>query len=155
MATATALFVVVSAVMAPAALEGQGQPAGGGPAARVTLSPVDVVFPTPSQFDFDAGWVEHGGVSIAIEPRNKNRPNWQLFLQAMAADMGGYGKPVQDIEVRVEGSSSWSPLSTTPLLVAEGSGSSTITIYYRLALDWMVDGPGTYTVPLEYSSSTF
>jgi hypothetical protein len=139
---------------APTALAAQGRP-GGGPPANVTVAPTDVLFPAPAEVDFETGWVDHGGVTISVEPRNKNRPNWQLFVQASAADMGGYGKPVEDILVRVEGSSSWIPLSTTARLVAEGSGAASVTVYYRLTLDWATDGPGTYTVPIEYSASSF
>ena len=139
--------------VAPGALSAQRP--GGGPSAQVTVAPADILFPAPSELDFEVGWVDHGGVAITVEPRNRNRPNWQLFVQAAAADMGGYGKPVGDILVRVQGSSSWVPLTTTAQLVAEGSGTATVTLYYRLALDWSTDAPGTYTVPVEYSSASF
>jgi hypothetical protein len=129
--------------------------AQGGPSAKVTVSPADVVFASPSEFDFDAGWVDHGGVTITVEPKNRNRQNWQLFVQASAADMGGYGKPVQDIMVRAQGSASWIPLGTTAQMIAEGTGTTTVTLYYRLLLDWSVDAPGAYSVPLEYTSTSF
>lgn len=128
--------------------------AQGGPSARMTVAPADVVFDPPSDFEFDVGWVDHVGVNITIEPRG-NRPNWELFVQASAADMGGYGKPVQDILVRVQGSTSWTPLGTTAQLVGQGSGATTVTVYYRLLLDWTLDAPGSYTVPLEYTSRSF
>lgn len=147
-------LVVLTAVawLAPGTVEAQR----GGPQANVTPTPADVLFSSPNEVDFNTGWVEHlGGVSLLVEPRNKNRPNWQLFVQASAADMGGYGKPVQDIQVRVEGSSAWTSLSTTALLVGEGTGSTTVTLYYRLLLDWAVDAPGSYSVPLEYSATSF
>jgi hypothetical protein len=120
----------------------------------MTVAPTDVVFTPPRELEFDVGWVDHVGVSITIEPRG-NRPNWELFVQASAADMGGYGKPVQDILVRVQGSTVWTPLSTTALLVGQGSGPATVTVYYRLLVDWTRDGPGAYTVPLEYTSRSF
>ena len=149
------VLVVAGAVTlgAPTPVDAQGQ--GRGPAAQLTVSPADVVFPSPSELDFDMGWVDHTGVAITIEPRNRNRQNWQLYVQASAADMGGYGKPVQDIMVRVEGSGSWIPVSTTAQMIAEGTGTATVTIYYRLLLDWSLDAPGSYSVPLEYDSSTF
>ncbi|MFO7893914.1 MAG: hypothetical protein R6U63_09275 [Longimicrobiales bacterium] len=146
---------VLLLIAAPGTLVAQGPPGGGGPSANVTVAPPDILFPAPAQLDFEAGWVEHGGVSITIEPRNKNRQNWQLFVQASAADMGGYGKPVNDILVRVQGSASWAPLGTTAQLLAEGSGATTVTVYYRLALDWTLDAPGTYSVPIEYTSTSF
>lgn len=156
MRTVVRLAVLASLplLLGPGALAAQ-RPGGAGPVAAVTVAPADVVFPAPSEVDFDNGWVDHGGVAITVEPRNRNRQNWQLFLQASAADMGGYGKPAQDIRVRVEGSSSWIPLNTTAQLIAEGTGAATVTVYYRLLLDWSTDLPGTYSVPLEYSSSSF
>ena len=154
----TALVVGLAAVGAailgaPASLEAQRP--GGGPGAQLTISPADVVFPSPSEVDFDMGWVDHSGVTITVEPRNRNRQSWQLYVQAGAADMGGYGKPVQDIMVRVEGSSSWVPISTTAQMIAEGSGPATVTVHYRLLLDWSLDAPGSYSVPLEYDSTAF
>lgn len=129
--------------------------AQGGPSANLTVNPADVVFATPSEFEFDTGWVDHQGVAVTVEPRNRNRQNWQVFVQASAADMGGYGKAVQDILVRVQGSATWVPVSTTARMIAEGTGTTTVTIYYRLLLDWTVDVPGSYSVPLEYTSATF
>ena len=149
-----AILASLALFIGPGALAAQ-RPVGTGPTAAVTAAPADVVFPVPFEVDFDNGWVDHGGVAITVEPRNRNRQNWRLFLQASAADMGGYGKPVQDIRVRVEGSSSWIPLNTTAQLIAEGTGTATVTVFYRLLLDWSTDLPGTYSVPLEYSSTSF
>lgn len=146
--------LVFSTLAIPEPVSAQGRP-GGGPPADLTVVPVDVAFPMPDQFSFNAGFVDHGGVTVTVEPKNKNRQNWQLFVQASAADMGGYGKPVQDVLVRAQGSPTWIPLTTTAQLIAEGTGTSTITIYYRLLLDWALDAPGTYSVPLEYYSTSF
>ncbi len=142
-----AAFLLMGTILAPAPAAAQK--------ANVTLAPADVVFPNPTDIDFLTGWVDYGGVTITVDPRNKKKQNWQLFLQTTAADMGGYGKPVQDILVRVQGSSSWIPLTTTAQLLAEGTGTTTVTVYYRLLVDLTVDDPGAYTVPLEYSSTTF
>lgn len=147
--------VVAAAAILPSTVAAQGPPPGpGGPPAQLTVSPTDVMFPAPTDIEYDAGWVDYGGVSITLEPRG-NRNNWQLFVQASAADMGGYGKPVGDVLVRAEGSSSWTPLTTTAQMVAEGSGTATITVYYRLLLDWSLDEPGAYSVPIEYSAQSF
>ncbi len=147
---AAALGAATLAVGAtPVALSAQG-----GPPASVTLAPADVVFPSPTDVDFDGGWVDHGGISVTVEPKNKRRQNWQLFVQTSAADMGGYGKPVQDILVRAEGGS-WTPLGTTGALVAEGTGLTTVTLFFRLLLDWTRDEPGVYSVPIEYSATSF
>lgn len=148
---AAAAVAALLLVMAPAA-EAQGPP--GAPAA-LSVAPADVAFPTPADADFVVGWVDHGGVSVTVEPRNRNRANWQLFLQASAADMGGYGKPVQDLRVRADGSSTWVALSTTPILVAEGTGVTTVTVHFRVLLDLKRDDPGSYSVPLEYTATTF
>jgi len=142
-----AAFLLMGSLVAPAPAAAQK--------ANLTLAPADVVFPSPTDVDFLAGWVDYGGVSVTVAPRNKKKQDWQLFLQTSAADMGGYGKPVQDILVRVQGSSSWIPLTTTAQLIAEGTGTTTVTVYYRLLLDLTVDDPGSYAVPLEYSSTTF
>lgn len=130
----------------PAAVDAQG-----GPPLVLTVVPADLLFPTPTDASFDMGWVDHGGVTVSVSPRNPNRPGWQLFISALAADMGGYGKPVQDILFRVQGSGTWTPLNTVDQLVAQGSGDTTITIYFRLGLSWEADLPGSYSVPFEIS----
>lgn len=153
-----AQLLVLSAALVAAALAAGASPlalaAQGGPPSNVTLAPADVVFRSPADIDFDGGWVDHGGISVTVEPRNRQRPNWQLFVQASGADMGGYGKPVQDILVRAEGGS-WTPLGATGTLVAEGSGPATVTLFFRLLLDWTLDEPGVYSVPIEYSATSF
>lgn len=141
--------LLLAAGLAAGSLEGQGPPP-----ARVTLLPPTVVFPSPGEAQFDVGWVEQDGM-IAVEPRNANRPNWQLFIRATAADMGGYGKPVEDVLYRADGASDWVPLSTAPQLLAEGSEPGTITVRFRLRLDWLTDVPGVYDLPFSITSSTF
>lgn len=138
------LLAGVTLALLPALAAGQG-----GPPTEITVTPMDVMFSTPSYLDFDAGWVDHGGITVTVSPRNRNRP-WQLHIQAAAADMGGYGKPVQDILFRVQGASTWTPLTTTTQLVTQGSGDMTFTVYLRLLLDWTVDEAGTYSVPFEF-----
>jgi hypothetical protein len=142
-------LAVASAALVPGPTHAQAPPP-----ARVTLMPAAVVFPSPTEASFDAGWIEHGGMVVTVEPRNPNRPNWHLFIRATDADMGGYGKPVGDIVFRVDGASGWTPLSTTPQPLAEGSHNRTITVFFRLLLDWLTDGPGTYQIPFEITSST-
>lgn len=139
--------LIVAVVALPSALAGQ--------AVDITLAPAEVAFPSPTDVAFDDGWVDHGGVSVTVEPKNRNRQSWQLFIQATAADMGGYGKPVQDILVRAQDSSTWIPLGTTGTLVAEGTGAGTVTLHFRLLLEWALDAPGVYSVPLEYTASAF
>lgn len=124
-------------------------------AVDITLAPAEVAFPSPTEVAFDAGWVDHGGISVTVEPKNRNRQSWQLFISATAADMGGYGKPVQDVLVRAQDASAWNPLSTTETLVAEGTGAGTVTLHFRLLIDWTADEPGVYSVPLRYTASAF
>lgn len=152
MSRATLAGILLAAVAT--SLSAGSLAAQGPPPARVTLLPPGVVFPTPSEPEFDAGWVDHPGMVITVEPRNPNRPDWQLFIRATAPDMGGYGKPVSDILYRPEGSSAWTPLSTSPQILAEGFQAGTVTVYFRLRLDWLLDAPGSYDVPLEITSST-
>lgn len=136
-------------VLPPTPLAGQGPPI------RLDIAPVDAQFAMPSHVDFELGWMDHPGFLANVEPRSRNKPNWQLFLAASSADMGGYGKSVQDLLFRPEGSAQWQPLTQNPQLVAEGAGEATVRIYLRVLLNWEADIPGSYSLPLEFSSSTF
>ena len=54
------------------------------------------------------------------------------------------GKPVSDIEFQQDGSGIWIPLTTTDQLLAVGDRNRTVTLQFRLALDWTLDVPGQY-----------
>ncbi len=146
-----AVLCAAAAILAtPIAAQGGPPPGvGGGGALRLSLSQEAIAFPMPGIAEFDAGWVDATGITAEVTDRG--RPDtWELRVRADVADMGGYGKPVGDILFRPEGSNTWTPLSTTDQVIAQGSGDGSVTIYFRLRLDYAADLPDNYTADLTF-----
>lgn len=147
-ALALTLFLVLG-LAAPAAGQGKGNTKPKGKLEVSLLNPT-VGFPAPAVADFDAGWLDHPGIVVSIQSRPPAEP-WELRLRADGPEMGGYGKPVGDLYWRTDGRPSWTPVSGTDQLIAQGQGDSELTVYFRIALDWGRDVPGSYLAGLTFS----
>lgn len=134
-----------------APVSAQGPPADKGKL-DVTLATTAIVFPTPAIIDYDAGWVEQGGVTISIQSRPPTEA-WELRVRAGTVTMGGAGKPITDILWRPDGSGVWTPLTTTDELVMQGTGDLDLTLYFRVRLDWALDTPADYGADLTFSAT--
>lgn len=147
------LIVMFGAVtLQPDPIVAQGGPppgVGGGGGLKLSLNQTAIAFPMPGITDFDAGWVDATGITAQVDDRG-GPDTWELRLRADMPDMGGYGKPVGDILFRPEGSSTWTALSTTDQVIAQGSGNGNVTVYFRLRLDYATDLPDNYTADLTF-----
>lgn len=117
----------------------------------LTLNSTLIGFPTPGITDFDTGWVDHPGLVVSIKSRPK-KESWELRIRADSPDLGGYGKPAEDVLWRVDGSP-WRPLRASGDAVLQGQGDGDVTVYFRLRLDWAADLPGDYAVDVIFSAS--
>jgi hypothetical protein len=136
---------LVAAIAAlPTAVVGQGN-------LEITLSTSNIAFPTPGFAHFDAGWIDHPGMTVSVRSRPPHA-TWALWVRADDLTLGGYGKPVSDIVWRREGGTIWTPLSGTDALVMEGAGDQSVTLYFRTALRWDTDLPDTYSAGLTFTA---
>ena len=142
---AAAIVLVAGA----AALAGAGGASAQG-TIRVDLTPVTVAFAAPGIADFDAGWIDHPGVSVAVESRPASRA-WELRLRALEPVMGP-GKGIDQLLWRVDGSSVWTPMNTTDVMLLQGTGDQTVTVYFRMLLSWTADVPGSYSANLDFTA---
>jgi len=111
---------------------------------RVGIRPGLIRFPSPTVSDYQAGWLLAPATDIRVRPRRRADRGWELCLRADGPTMGGYGKPVSDIEFRQDGTGTWIPLTTTDQLLAVGNRNRNVVLQFRLALDWALDVPGQY-----------
>jgi hypothetical protein len=111
---------------------------------RVRIRPGLITFPSPTVSDYQAGWLLAPSAEIRVQPRRNADRGWELCLAADGPTMGVYGKPVSDIEFQQDGTGTWIPLTTTDQLLAVGDRNRTVTLQFRLALDWTLDVPGQY-----------
>lgn len=120
---------------------------------RVDVAPDPIVFPVPTGADFSIGWVMSGTVTVRVNPRGVGREKpWVLCLASNDFDMGGYGKPVSDLEWQVEGSAGWTPIDQTNRLVLAGDGRSDVLLRFRANLFSDRDVPGTYSATLRFTA---
>ena len=111
---------------------------------RIQIRPGLITFPTPTVADYNAGWLLAPVAEIRVRPQRPADRGWELCLAADSPTMGGYGKPVSDIEFRQDGTGTWIPRSTSDQLLAVGNRNRRVQLQFRLALDWTQDVPGHY-----------
>lgn len=146
--------MVLAAPVRPAAAQGGppgGAPAGGGGGElELHVSPDRVEMPAPGVQEFDVGIVEDGGAGTTVQVDAPGRRPWRLLIQSADPDLGGYGKPLEDLLWQVDGTGPWTPLSTGETRVACGRGAGTVTVRFRMRLDYTLDRPDRYGTRLEF-----
>ncbi len=146
-----AVLLLLAATTTPAAAQ-CGSGAGNGGSFGVSIAPAAVTFPSPTAADFNLGYVDQSGVSVTVTPPNGGR-TWYLCVRAGTPDLGGYGKPLSTLLWRPSTSASWTPITTTDQLVTSQKSSASVVIYFRVALAWAADVPGSYGTPVLFTAS--
>ncbi len=132
---------------------GQAACETGSDRSKVDVAPDPIVFPNPTGTDFYLGWVMSGTVTVRVNPRGGGRDrSWVLCLASDDLNMGGYGKPVSDLEWQVEGISGWTPVDLANQVVLQGSGRSNVLLRFRALLFAERDVPGTYDAVLRFTA---
>ena len=118
---------------------------------KVDVAPDPVVFPNPTGMDFFVGWVMSGTVTVRVNPRGRTK-SWTLCLASDDLNMGGYGKPVSDLEWQVEGAGGWTPVDLANQVVLQGAGRSSVSLRFRALLFADRDAPGSYDAVLRFTA---
>lgn len=124
--------------------------AGQGPLSA-SVSPGRIGFPAPDVADFEAGSVRFEGLQVDV--RARGFVLWILTIRADDGDLGGYGKPVADLQWR-QGDGDWRPLSPGGEIVAFGFRSRRVTLDFRTLLSWERDRPGSYGSGVSFEVSS-
>lgn len=134
----TALLGAAAALLwtLPAGLAGQGPGR-----LDVSVSPSRVAFPTPGVDDFERGGVRVEGVTVDVQARGF--VFWVLTIRSEDPDLGGYGKPLSDLQWRQPGDA-WQPMATSEEVVAFGFTSQQVDLDFRTLLAWENDSPDSY-----------
>lgn len=111
---------------------------------RIRIRPGLISFPAPTVADYDSGWLTAPPAEVRVQPQRSVDRGWELCLSADNTTMGGYGKPMSDIEFRQDGTGAWIPLTTADQLLAVGNRTRWVQLQFRLALNWTQDVPGHY-----------
>lgn len=140
------VLVVAATFLLAAPALGQGGPGR----LNLELSAATIAFPTPGTVDFDAGWIHHPGLELTVTSRPTTLP-WEVRLRADADYMSGTDKEVGDLFWRTD-ATDWTAVTGSDDRLAEGLGDVTVTVYFRLRLEWESDSPDTYAVGLTFTA---
>jgi hypothetical protein len=147
-----ALGAAVLSLGAATGLNAQGCASGSG---RYTLQvrPQLVAFPVPTLADFETGWISTAPVSIRVRPRGNANFGWALCIRSDDPDMGGYGKPISDLEWRPAGQSVWQSMTGTNQLLFTGYKGEDVDVEIRVRLDFDRDVPDTYSAVVVFETA--
>jgi hypothetical protein len=111
------------------------------------------VFAQPGGAAFSAGYEDYSTVSVTVTPANSSHA-WYMCVKyaPLTTNLGGYGKPLSDLEWSV-GGSAFVPVTTGYQVIASAKGKTTVLVTFRMLLSWTNDVPGTYGATLTYAAS--
>lgn len=141
-------LLIRKAILAAGVVLALGVGASDAEAQWLWASPTLVQFPTPGTAEFVAGNVVQGPVDFLVLMFNQRR--WDLTFRALQPTMGGYGKPASDAQVRLDGSTTWVPITSANQVIASGRGSTFVRVHFRITLDMSIDLPDTYELPIRF-----
>lgn len=141
--------VLAAVLLAVAAPIRDAHAQGPGGALSLDLSPTSFSFPSPGVSEFNGGWVYYSSVTVTVDAPGSIP--WDLLVRSLDPDLGGYGKPVDDLQWQVDGTGTWQSLSTAEQTVYSGSGTQSVLIHFRLRLAYARDAPDTYGADLAFS----
>ncbi|MFO7587906.1 MAG: hypothetical protein R6X22_07500 [Gemmatimonadota bacterium] len=147
-----ALLVLASIGLLPSRASGQACSSEAG-RYRLIVQPRLVVFPVPGIAEFETGWVLADPMSIRVIPRGGGSRGWELCVRSDDPDLGGYGKPISDLEWRLAGQAAWQPISAWNQPVASGFANEIVSVELRARLDWERDAPDTYSAVITFTSA--
>ncbi len=119
------------------------------------VTPSAGTIPTPGVAEFNAGSSESVSYNVSVTPQVGGF--WLLCLVTFSANAGtvnGYTKPITDFEFSMDGTT-WTPFSTTPVLVYTAKGALTVTVFVRSRLSYALDQPLSATTPALYGPVSF
>jgi len=122
-------------------------------ATRLSMASTTITLPVPSATDFESGV----GTGIGFDLVMKANVPWTLTFRALNATWTGTGsfarldRPVGDLQRATALAGPYVDVVTTSTTLSTGAASAgtNLTMYFRAKYAWLLDGPGTYTLPLE------
>jgi len=118
----------------------------------VTVAPGVVELPAPGFLDFERGFVERGDVTVDVGGLCIAR----LAVRSRDSDLGGYGKPLEDLEWRSSERDGFRPIGTGWAVASDWHfGGFAVDTDWRMALRWRDDLPDRYGAGLEFGLQVF
>ncbi len=150
-AVAVRMAIITAGLACPASVAAQcvaAQPGGFG----LTVQPGSIGFSPPGPSDYEAAWVEFSALHLSVTPNFGGSKDWTLCLRSQDLDMGGYGKPITDLQWHLDGDPTWLPLGTADQPVFLGRKKQDVVLHFRVLLTWAADIPGDYGALLAFTA---
>ena len=128
---------------------------------RMTLSSTTITFPTPTETDYDNGFVAASTSITATFDASKaggaNSGTQRTSTISISGSTTGT-KPIGDFQWQRNGTSTWTSLTATDATVESRqfvfnglNDPWTTTVLFRSLLNWTTDVPGTYTATIVFT----
>ena len=139
-----ATLVAAAVWCAPAPLWAQACTAQPHQNINIELSTSMVAFPPPGAENFDQGAILASN-DITVDVQVRGNRGWELCIRSDDPDLGASGsKPLEHLQWSMDGSDEWLPVTSDNFELISDRGSQTVTIQFRMVLDWETDEPGSY-----------
>jgi hypothetical protein len=123
-------------------------------AIRLESSSGAVALSPPSGLDYDAGF----GLTVGPVLTMRSNVPWTVTLRATqplwtaTPAPSRADKPVTDLQWGVAAAGPFTDLSTSATAIAtgaSGTNGAAIPLHFRVKYAWLIDSPGTYSIPLQ------
>ncbi len=123
-------------------------------AVRMSLGSTTVTLTQPGAAEFDAGFGQTAAPTFVVKanaPFSVSLRSTQATWTASPAPARA-NKPVTDLQWGVAVGGPFTNVTTTAVTIHTGGAASagtTIPLQFRVRYDWLLDTPGTYSLPLQ------
>lgn len=123
-------------------------------AARLELSSATVALATPTANEFDAGFGQTTGPTLTVKANaaytvsiRSTQATWTASPAPARAN-----KPLADLRWSNAAAGPFTAMTTTATTLRTGAAATAGTaapIYFRVQYSWLLDTPGTYSLPIQ------
>jgi hypothetical protein len=131
------------------------------PKTDLTVAGATITFPAPTATDFVNGYIDSPtGVTFTVDATNGNEPHTTtVSIRSTSATLGS-GKVISDLRWRRSDLATWNSITLTDVQVDQKITIRNIlndpwsnTIFFRMSLNWITDGPATYAANYQITLS--
>jgi hypothetical protein len=122
-------------------------------ATRLSVATTSIALPAVTAVQFDTLYGPSVGTGLII----RSNTNWSVTIQASSLTWTGVGplartdRPATDLQWSLASASGFSDVSTSPVALTNGAatGGESVTMFLRGRFTWLLDTPGSYTLPIQ------
>lgn len=123
-------------------------------AIRLAMSTSNVALASPGAAEFDATFGQTTGPTLTM----KANSSWSISIRTTQATWSASpaparaAKPAAELQWSTLASGPFAPMTLTNATLRSGTGATVgtaIPLFFRVSYSWILDTPGTYTLPVQ------